>query len=116
MPSYVIAGASLAGAKAAETLRDEGFDGDIVLIGAEHERPYERPPLSKGYLLGSDQRDSVYVHPSAWYEEHNVGLIEGITVTEIDRGAHVIATTGGVDVDRRSEEHTSELQSQFQLV
>ena len=94
MPSYVIAGASLAGAKAAETLRDEGFDGDIVLIGAEHERPYERPPLSKGYLLGSDQRDSVYVHPSAWYEEHNVGLIEGITVTEIDRGAHVIATTG----------------------
>ena len=54
MPSYVIAGASLAGAKAAETLRDEGFDGDIVLIGAEPERPYERPPLSKGYLLGSD--------------------------------------------------------------
>jgi 3-phenylpropionate/trans-cinnamate dioxygenase ferredoxin reductase subunit len=94
MPSYVIAGASLAGAKAAETLRDEGFDGDIVLIGAEHERPYERPPLSKGYLLGSDQRDSVYVHPSAWYEEHNVGLIEGITVTEIDPGAHIIATTG----------------------
>ena len=46
MPSYVIAGASLAGAKAAETLRDEGFDGDIVLIGAEHERRYERPPLS----------------------------------------------------------------------
>ena len=52
MPSYVIVGASLAGAKAAETLRDEGFDGDIVLIGAETERPYERPPLSKGYLLG----------------------------------------------------------------
>ena len=64
MPSYVIAGASLAGAKAAETLRDEGFDGDIVLIGAEPERPYERPPLSKGYLLGSDARDSVYVHPA----------------------------------------------------
>ena len=77
MPSYVIAGASLAGAKAAETLRDEGFDGDIVLIGAESERPYERPPLSKGYLLGSDSRDSVYVHPAEWYDEHNVGLIEG---------------------------------------
>ena len=77
MPSYVIAGASLAGAKAAETLRDEGFDGDIVLIGAEHERPYERPPLSKGYLLGSDQRDSVYVHPADWYAEHNVGLSRG---------------------------------------
>ena len=67
MPSYVIAGASLAGAKAAETLRDEGFDGDIVLLGSESERPYERPPLSKGYLLGSDQRDSVYVHAAGWY-------------------------------------------------
>jgi NADPH-dependent 2,4-dienoyl-CoA reductase/sulfur reductase-like enzyme len=94
MPSYVIAGASLAGAKAAETLRDEGFDGDIVLIGAEQERPYERPPLSKGYLLGSDSRDSVYVHPAEWYDEHNVGLIEGITVTEIDPGARTVTTTG----------------------
>ena len=94
MPSYVIAGASLAGAKAAETLRDEGFDGDIVLIGSEPERPYERPPLSKGYLLGSDSRDSVYVHPAEWYAEHNVGLIEGITVTEIDPGARTIVTTG----------------------
>ena len=54
MPTFVIAGASLAGAKAAETLRDEGFDGDIVLLGSEPERPYERPPLSKGYLLGND--------------------------------------------------------------
>src|SRR6266566_1205135 len=94
MPSYVIVGASLAGAKAAETLRDEGFDGDIVLIGAEPERPYERPPLSKGYLLGSDSRESVYVHPAEWYDEHNVRLIEGITVTEIDPGARIIATTG----------------------
>jgi 3-phenylpropionate/trans-cinnamate dioxygenase ferredoxin reductase subunit len=94
MPSYVIAGASLAGAKAAETLRDEGFDGDIALIGSEPERPYERPPLSKGYLLGSDSRDSVYVHPAEWYAEHNVGLIEGITVTEIDPGSRTIVTTG----------------------
>src|SRR5215468_745547 len=62
MPSFVIAGGGLAAAKAAETLRDEGFDGDIVLIGAEPERPYERPPLSKGYLLGNDPRDSVYGH------------------------------------------------------
>ena len=47
MPSFVIAGASLAGAKAAETLRDEGFDGEIVLLGSEPERPYERPPLTR---------------------------------------------------------------------
>ncbi|HEX3309685.1 MAG TPA: FAD-dependent oxidoreductase, partial [Streptosporangiaceae bacterium] len=98
MPSYVIAGASLAGAKAAETLRDEGFDGDIVLIGAEHERPYERPPLSKGYLLGSDQRDSVYVHAVGWYAENGVDLREGTTVTAIDRGARTVATSSGAQV------------------
>ena len=50
--THVIVGASLAGAKAAETLRQEGFDGRVVLVGAEHERPYERPPLSKEYLRG----------------------------------------------------------------
>ena len=59
----VIVGASLAGAKAAETLRAEGFDGPVVLIGRESERPYERPPLSKGYLMGKAGRDKIYVHP-----------------------------------------------------
>jgi NADPH-dependent 2,4-dienoyl-CoA reductase/sulfur reductase-like enzyme len=98
MPSYVIAGASLAGAKAAETLRDEGFDGEIVLLGSEHERPYERPPLSKGYLLGSDERDSVYVHAADWYAEHGVDLREGVTVTAIDRGTATVATSDGAQV------------------
>ena len=86
MPTFVIAGASLAGAKAAETLRDEGFDGEIVLLGTERELPYERPPLSKGYLLGQDERDSIYVHPQEWYAEHHVDLRLGVTVTAIDRG------------------------------
>jgi NADPH-dependent 2,4-dienoyl-CoA reductase/sulfur reductase-like enzyme len=94
MPSFVIAGASLAGAKAAETLRDEGFDGEIVLLGAEPERPYERPPLSKGYLLGKDSRDSIYVHAPEWYAEHHVDLRQGVTVTAINRGASTVATTG----------------------
>ena len=94
MPSFVIAGGGLAAAKAAETLRDEGFDGDIVLLGAELERPYERPPLSKGYLLGNDARDSVYVHAADWYAEHHVDLVPGVTVTAIDRGAATIATSG----------------------
>jgi NADPH-dependent 2,4-dienoyl-CoA reductase/sulfur reductase-like enzyme len=85
MPTFVIVGASLAGAKAAETLRDEGFDGEIVLLGAETERPYERPPLSKGYLLGHDELDSVYVHPEDWYAGHGVDLRMGVTVTAIDR-------------------------------
>jgi NADPH-dependent 2,4-dienoyl-CoA reductase/sulfur reductase-like enzyme len=94
MPTFVIAGASLAGAKAAETLRDEGFDGEIVLLGSEPERPYERPPLSKGYLLGKDSRDSIYVHAAEWYAEHGVDLREGVTVTAIDRGTATVATSG----------------------
>jgi 3-phenylpropionate/trans-cinnamate dioxygenase ferredoxin reductase subunit len=94
MPTFVIAGASLAGAKAAEMLRDEGFDGEIVLLGAETERPYERPPLSKGYLLGNDELDSVYVHPESWYAEHGVDLRTGVTITAIDRAASAVVTTG----------------------
>jgi NADPH-dependent 2,4-dienoyl-CoA reductase/sulfur reductase-like enzyme len=94
MPSFVIVGASLAGAKAAETLRDEGFDGEIVLLGSEPERPYERPPLSKGYLLGSDERDSIYVHPADWYAQHGVDLRPGVTVTAIDRAAATVTASG----------------------
>jgi NADPH-dependent 2,4-dienoyl-CoA reductase/sulfur reductase-like enzyme len=94
MSTFVIVGASLAGAKAAETLRDEGFDGEIVLIGSEHERPYERPPLSKGYLLGNDERDSVYVHPADWYAKHDVDLRLGVTVTAIDRAAATVTASG----------------------
>ena len=94
MPAFVIAGGALAAAKAAETLREEGFDGEIVLVGSEPERPYERPPLSKGYLLGQAERDSVYVHPADWYAEHQVDLRSGVTVTAIDRGAATVTTSG----------------------
>ena len=55
-PTYLIVGASLCGAKAAETLREEGFGGRVILLGGETERPYERPPLSKGYLLGKEDK------------------------------------------------------------
>jgi len=94
-PAFVIVGASLAGAKAAETLRDEGFGGAVVLIGAESERPYERPPLSKGYLLGRDARDSIFVHEPGWYAEHDVDLRLGTTVTAIDRAARRVTLDGG---------------------
>ena len=94
MPAFVIAGGALAAAKAAETLRVEGFDGEIMLVGSEPERPYERPPLSKGYLLGQAERDSVYVHPAEWYVEHQVDLRSGVTVTAIDRGAATVTTSG----------------------
>ena len=74
-PAYVIVGASLAGAKAAETLREEGFDGTVVLVGQEAERPYERPPLSKGFLLGKAAKSSIYVHEDSWYPAHGVDLL-----------------------------------------
>jgi NADPH-dependent 2,4-dienoyl-CoA reductase/sulfur reductase-like enzyme len=84
-PAYVIVGASLAGAKAAETLREEGFDGTVVLVGQEAERPYERPPLSKGFLLGKAAKSSIYVHEDNWYPAHDVDLLLCHTVTAIDR-------------------------------
>jgi 3-phenylpropionate/trans-cinnamate dioxygenase ferredoxin reductase subunit len=84
-PAYVIVGASLAGAKAAETLREEGFDGTVVLVGQEAERPYERPPLSKGFLLGKAAESSIYVHDEDWYPAHGVDLLLSTTVTAIDR-------------------------------
>lgn len=97
-PAYVIVGASLTGAKAAETLRDEGFGGPIVLLGAEPDRPYERPPLSKGYLLGKEEKSSVYVHDQGWYAEHDVELRTGVTVTGVDPAAGQVTLDGGETV------------------
>jgi 3-phenylpropionate/trans-cinnamate dioxygenase ferredoxin reductase subunit len=94
-PVFVIVGASLAGAKAAEELRTAGFAGRIVLIGQETERPYERPPLSKGYLLGSQPRDKAYVHEPGWYAEHGVELVLGVRATGLDPIAHTITLDGG---------------------
>ncbi|HEX9041387.1 MAG TPA: FAD-dependent oxidoreductase [Trebonia sp.] len=95
MTTFVIVGGGLAGAKAAETLRAEGFDGDVVLLGSEPERPYERPPLAKGYLLGKDSRDSVFVHSADWYAENRVDLRTGVTVAMIDPAAHLVTFDGG---------------------
>ena len=88
--AYVIVGASLAGAKAAQTLREEGADQPIVLIGEESERPYERPPLSKTYLLGTAERETIYVHPQAWYLEHDIDLRPGVAVTSVDPTGHEV--------------------------
>ncbi|WP_148589960.1 NAD(P)/FAD-dependent oxidoreductase [Streptomyces sp. WAC01526] len=93
--AFLIAGAGLAGAKAAETLRAEGFDGPLVLLGDEHERPYERPPLSKGYLLGTSEKEKVYVHPPRWYAEHDVELRLGQAVTALDPAAHEVTLADG---------------------
>jgi 3-phenylpropionate/trans-cinnamate dioxygenase ferredoxin reductase subunit len=94
-PTYLIVGASLAGAKAAETLRSEGFDGRVILLGSETERPYERPPLSKGYLLGKEEKSVIYVHEGGWYAEHEVDLRLGVTVTSLDPARRKVTTADG---------------------
>ncbi|TKK88998.1 NAD(P)/FAD-dependent oxidoreductase [Herbidospora galbida] len=92
---FVIIGAGLAGAKAAAALREEGYRGGVTLIGAEHERPYERPPLSKGYLQGSSELEKVYVHPEGWYRDNDVDLRLGTAATAIDRPSReVVLGTG----------------------
>ncbi|MEU6445484.1 FAD/NAD(P)-binding oxidoreductase [Streptomyces sp. NPDC046979] len=88
--TFVIVGGGLAGAKAAETLRTEGFTGRVILICDERDHPYERPPLSKGYLLGKEERDSVFVHEPAWYASHDIELHLGQTVVAIDRAAKTV--------------------------
>ena len=92
--AFVIVGASLAGASAAKALRDEGFDGPVVLIGDESELPYERPPLSKDYLMGKSGKEKLYAQPAEWYAENDVELRLGQTVTGIDRGAQEISLAG----------------------
>jgi 3-phenylpropionate/trans-cinnamate dioxygenase ferredoxin reductase subunit len=96
--TFLIAGAGLAGAKAAETLRAEGFTGRIALIGTEAERPYERPPLSKGLLLGTAERASVYVHDADWYSENDVELRTGTTVAAIDPDKRRVRLSDGDDL------------------
>jgi 3-phenylpropionate/trans-cinnamate dioxygenase ferredoxin reductase subunit len=93
--TFVIVGASLAGAKAAQTLRAEGFTGSVILIGDETDRPYERPPLSKEYLLGKAERDKAFVHDASWYPANSVELMLGTTVTAISPADHTVTLDSG---------------------
>ena len=93
--TMVIVGASLAGATAATALRTEGFDGRIVLLGEEPELPYERPPLSKGYLTGDTPRGQVYLHQESFYAEHDLELRTGARVGQLDLAAGQVALQTG---------------------
>ncbi|MGW7682849.1 NAD(P)/FAD-dependent oxidoreductase [Kribbella sp. NPDC054772] len=94
----VIVGASLAGATAAKALRKEGWTGGIVLIGSEQALPYERPPLSKGVLLGKDGTESAQLHDQQWYDDNSIALRLGTTVTAIDPSAHTVTLDDGSQV------------------
>jgi 3-phenylpropionate/trans-cinnamate dioxygenase ferredoxin reductase component len=94
-PNFIIVGGGLAGAIAAQTLREEGFDARITLLGEEPHRPYERPPLSKDYLQGHAERDSIFVHPEPWYSDHAVELCLGAPVTSLDPASRTVTTATG---------------------
>jgi 3-phenylpropionate/trans-cinnamate dioxygenase ferredoxin reductase subunit len=93
--TFVIVGASLAGAKAAQTLRHEGFEGRLVLVGTEDERPYERPSLSKDYLRGEADRDRLYVHGESFYADHNIELRLGRTAVDMNTSLKDVALDDG---------------------
>jgi 3-phenylpropionate/trans-cinnamate dioxygenase ferredoxin reductase component len=93
--TFIIVGASLAGAKAAEELRTAGFDGRILLLGAEPERPYERPPLTKDYLRDESPREKAHVHEAGFYGDHEIELETGVEISEVDVNASRIRLIGG---------------------
>ncbi|MFJ5213884.1 NAD(P)/FAD-dependent oxidoreductase [Streptomyces sp. NPDC088354] len=93
--TFVIVGGGLAAGRAAEALREHGHTGRLVVIGDEPQRPYTRPPLSKGYLLGTEARESLEVHPEDWYAEHDVDLLLDTSVTALDWRARAVEVDGG---------------------
>jgi 3-phenylpropionate/trans-cinnamate dioxygenase ferredoxin reductase subunit len=93
--TFVIVGAGMAGGKAAETLREEGFDGRIVLLGAEPHRPYERPPLSKDYLRAESESPAWLQEDEGWYASNDVELRTSAVVQSIDAGERAVVLSGG---------------------
>jgi 3-phenylpropionate/trans-cinnamate dioxygenase ferredoxin reductase component len=86
--TFVIVGGGLAGARAAEAIRAEGFGGRVVIVAGEDEFPYIRPPLSKEYLLGKAERDTIFVHPDAWYTQQNIDVLRGRTASVLEPAGH----------------------------
>ena len=93
--SVVIVGGGLAGAKTAEALRSKGYHGPVTLISAEQLLPYERPPLSKGYLAGNDEFEAAIVHPAEWYDENDVTLRRGTEVVAVHPDDSAVELAGG---------------------
>ncbi|MHB1614242.1 MAG: NAD(P)/FAD-dependent oxidoreductase [Actinomycetes bacterium] len=98
----VIIGASLTGAMAAAGVREVDADIEVLLLGEEDEAPYERPELSKGFLLGQKQLDELRVHPDAWYSEHAVTVRTSTTVVGLDPGAHEVVLGDGERIGYRA--------------
>jgi 3-phenylpropionate/trans-cinnamate dioxygenase ferredoxin reductase subunit len=94
-PTFIIIGGGLAGAKAAEALRDQDFEGKVILVAQEEQLPYERPPLSKAYLAGKKTLAEFTVQDAAWYRDHDIDLRLGATVNAIDPQARTVRFDDG---------------------
>lgn len=92
---FVVVGGGLAAARAVEALRGEGFDGDVVVLTSEPHRPYERPPLSKGYLRGQEDRENIFTLGEEWYVEHDVDLRTSTTAVGLDPAGHLLTLADG---------------------
>ncbi|WP_230085316.1 MULTISPECIES: NAD(P)/FAD-dependent oxidoreductase [Arthrobacter] len=91
----VIIGGGLTAATAAETLRKEGYDGAITIVAQEPQIPYQRPPLSKGFLAGKEGEDALYPLPASWYPENNVSVLTATAATSLDPSAHTVTLADG---------------------
>ncbi|AZG46562.1 NAD(P)/FAD-dependent oxidoreductase [Gordonia insulae] len=99
MPTIVIIGGGLAGAKAAEALRAKDFDGRVVLFGGEEHLPYERPPLSKEFLAGKKSLDDFTVHDGEWHRDNRIDFRPGTTIEKVDAAAKTVHLPDGSTVD-----------------
>ena len=93
--TYIIIGGGLAGQRAAQGIRKVDTQGTAALVTAEPHVPYERPPLSKGYLMGKEGLDAAYLQDDAWYDENSIALMKNLRVTGVDAGAHTVALADG---------------------
>lgn len=98
LQNVTVIGGGLAGAKTVEALREQGFNGEIVIVAEEQHLPYERPPLSKGYLAGASAFEDAIVHPVSWYEEQGVTLRQGVRATRLDPAAHTVSLDDGSEL------------------
>jgi 3-phenylpropionate/trans-cinnamate dioxygenase ferredoxin reductase subunit len=95
MTGIVIIGAGQAAGQTAASLRQEGYEGEITILGDEPYPPYQRPPLSKEYLSGKFGLERVYLRPEKFYEDRNIDVRTGVRVSSIDSDAHTVTTEGG---------------------
>ena len=92
---YLLIGGGLAGAMAAEAIRERGAGGRVVIVTDDSERPYHRPPLSKEFLRGDQERKEVFVHSTEWYNEHGVEVMTSTRAIGLDPQAHTVTLDDG---------------------